>query len=157
MWIVKFSSILHSALPSRSKWLRMSWVNTHRMTQTVTRMQRECTINAQWRDAGRINCKSLPSLFSLPLFSSLQCAVLWSVGAPVIGIETWLAVKDNDVDGATTRSANRAVLHRFCIGFALAALAAIMLAFLSLCVSFCMYSLNSFSADSLLRVCAPEW
>ena len=43
-------------------------------------------------------------------------------------------------------------IARFCIGFALAALAAIMLAFLSLCVSFCMYSLNSFSADSLLRV-----
>jgi len=40
-------------------------------------------------------------------------------------------------------------IARFCIGFALAA---IMLAFLSLCVSFCMYSLNSFSADSLLRV-----
>ena len=94
----------------------MSWVNTHRMTHKVTRMQRECTINAQWRDAGRINCKSHSSLFSLPLFSSLQCAVLWSVGAPVIGIETWLAVEDNDVDGATTRSANRAVLHRFCIG-----------------------------------------
>ena len=43
-------------------------------------------------------------------------------------------------------------IARFCIGFALAALAAIMLAFLSLCVSFCVYSLNSFSVISTLRV-----